>query len=905
MVQPRRPWAGRGALAPLTALVVLATALLLAGAARAELSCQASVDRTAVARGGQVTLTVVASGDGASAPQHAPPRIDGVRVVSGGTSQSFQLVDGEASLEVSSTYYLEVERDTDFEIPGITFRAGDETCTTAPVAVEVVGAPGPGTSGNRGAPPAGSSRPGPSDDRAEVAAPAGPAAGAPGDPMFITVTVDRDQVWAGEQVVMVFRYFRYRSSWGRPSYTAPRTEGFWRVDLPPERNYRRSIRGHVYDVTEIRYALFPTRAGELRIGPAVLEVAGDPFDRFFGRRGGSGRLQTEPITITVRELPAPQPRDFSGVVASQLEFAATVDRDTVPRGEPVSLTLTVAADAFLKGFDGVALPASDGLQIHDAAEDLREHLENNPRYRATFRQEKAMVPLKTGTLEPPQPRLVYFDTGQDRYVTARASVPPVVVVPSDLPAIGDDPSGFRRTEIARLGNDLAFVHAASGDLRRARPPLTAQPLWWATLLAPWLLLGFYRLHLGRVAAARRDPLAQRRRQAWPRAERALGRLGDRPDPADLARAITSYVADVSGRAPAGLTASDVRAFAADRGAASAGDRLARVLTTCDGARFGGVSPDDLAGLADQVRELLRELERARPRTLPAAAGGRSAGEGPAAGVGLLLAAGLAVALASPLAARPDRAAGPAPGVDPARLLAEGNQAYTEGALDTALVRYRQALAAGADDAALHYNLGNAHARRGELGRAIASYLRAQRLAPREADIRTNLQWVRSHTQDLELAGGGLPPVVAQLDAAAHQLSLDEWAAVLVALAWLTAGLLAWWWRRGWLGTWWRRLLLGAGASLLIVAVVVATRWYEERVRDAAVVVVEEAEVRSGPATTFPVVFRIHDGLTLVIRGERDGWARIGLGGDWVGWVPAGALEPVRRADAGAGADQGR
>ena len=83
--------------------------------------------------------------------------------------------------------------------------------------------------------------------------------------------------------------------------------------------------------------------------------------------------------------------------------------------------------------------------------------------------------------------------------------------------------------------------------------------------------------------------------------------------------------------------------------------------------------------------------------------------------------------------------------------------------------------------------------------------------------------------------------------------------------------------------------------------VVATRWYEERVRDTAVVVVEEAEVRSGPATTFPVVFRIHDGLTLVIRGERDGWARIGLGGDWVGWVPAGALERVRRA----GADQGR
>ncbi len=34
----------------------------------------------------------------------------------------------------------------------------------------------------------------------------------------------------------------------------------------------------------IRYALFPTRAGELTVDPAHLEIAGDPFDRFFGRR---------------------------------------------------------------------------------------------------------------------------------------------------------------------------------------------------------------------------------------------------------------------------------------------------------------------------------------------------------------------------------------------------------------------------------------------------------------------------------------------------------------------------------------------------------------------------------------------------------------------------------------------
>jgi hypothetical protein len=201
---------------------------------------------------------------------------------------------------------------------------------------------------------------------------------------------------------------------------------------------------------------------------------------------------------------------------------------------------------------------------------------------------------------------------------------------------------------------------------------------------------------------------------------------------------------------------------------------------------------------------------------------------------------------------------------------------------------------------VHYNLGNAHARAGELGLAIASYQRALRLEPRDGDARRNLAWVRSHTRDLELAGGGLPPVVAQLDAVAHRLTIDEWAAVLVTLAWLVAGLVAWSWRRGWLAAWPRRLLLALAGLSVLVAVVLATRWYEERVVDTAVVIVEEAEVRSGPATTFPIVFRVHDGLTLAIRGERDGWARIGLGGDWVGWVPAGTLERVREHPAGQG-----
>ena len=111
--------------------------------------------------------------------------------------------------------------------------------------------------------------------------------------------------------------------------------------------------------------------------------------------------------------------------------------------------------------------------------------------------------------------------------------------------------------------------------------------------------------------------------------------------------------------------------------------------------------------------------------------------------------------------------------------------------------------------------------------------------------------------------------------------------------WLTALLVAWGWYREDFGTHLRRALLVSGACLLVVAIVTAGRWFHEEVRNEAVVIVKVAEVKSGPADNFPVLFQVHDGLTVNIEGEREGWVRIGLGGEWVGWLPYGSVTPVR------------
>lgn len=829
-------------------LVALLPSLVLA----AEFTCQAEVDRRAVTPGGQIVLTLHARGDLGQQPRHQPPRIEGVEVVPGGTSQSFQLVNGRSEHSIDVTYYLVVRRDDDFQIPSLAFTANGQTCRTEPISITV----------SAGARP-------PAAARVDAADPGG-RAGRPGDAYFITLTVDRDEVWVNQQMLLSFRFYHRRSAWDRPDYSAPRTEGFWRVDLP-ERRFRESADGHVYDVIEVRYALFPTRTGDLVIESARLEVPSDPFQRFLGRRSrGPVQLVTEPLVIKVKDLPTPRPATFSGIVADRLALSASLDRQEVPRGEPVGLTLEVTADGFLKSFAGVTVPTVDGARLHDAAERLQEDT-SGPRYQATFTEEKAVVPTQEGSLDLGPLELTYFDTGQGRYLTEVAPLATLTVLPSDLPVLGDDRSGFRRTEIARLGNELAFIRPVTGSVGGPRVLPVGQATWWLLLLAPWLALGVFHWLLARRAAERRDPAGVRRRQALATALQRLDAAAAESDPDQLARAILGFVADRQGRSLAGLTPADVASWARQHGHEAAGTRLQHVLEICDGARFGGQGAIEVRALAQEVRSLLSALVGGR----------RSRRGGPA--VGSLL---LVIVCLAPLAALA------APGPDPVRLMAEGNQAYTEGDLEVALDRYVAARDLGADSASLHYNLGNTHARRGELGRAIASYLRAERRAPRDADIRRNLAWVRQHTRDLELIGDGLPPVIAQLDRLAHGLSVREWGWLLLLLSWVASGTLAWSASRGGLEPTVRRLLIALLLLSVSTAAVTATRWYEEHGRQTAVVVVEEVEVRSGPAESFPVVFRIHDGLTLVVRGERQGWNRVGLGGDWVGWVPAGTLEAV-------------
>lgn len=227
------------------------------------------------------------------------------------------------------------------------------------------------------------------------------------------------------------------------------------------------------------------------------------------------------------------------------------------------------------------------------------------------------------------------------------------------------------------------------------------------------------------------------------------------------------------------------------------------------------------------------------------------------------------------------ATGPlATGPLPAEAWVRAKTAYEENDYRQAIELYRGLLERQHDGGHLHYNLGNAYLRNGELGRAIASYLRGRARLPRDEDLRANLEFARQSAHDA-IAPPAPPPLLATLFFWHFALSRAE-------LAWLVAALNLLLWSAMGLRLWrpelpggkgaialWLVLLLAAGSSL-------AVRYL--RPARTVVVVPQEIPAHAAPDAESVTRFKLHAGSELRLRGRRDGWLRIALPSGEQGWI---------------------
>lgn len=204
-----------------------------------------------------------------------------------------------------------------------------------------------------------------------------------------------------------------------------------------------------------------------------------------------------------------------------------------------------------------------------------------------------------------------------------------------------------------------------------------------------------------------------------------------------------------------------------------------------------------------------------------------------------------------------------------------NKLYEEGRFSDAASAYESLVQSGSVSSALYFNLGNAYFKSGQLGRAVAAYRDAERLSPRDPEVRANLQFVRGQVQ-----GPTLSPTRAQRWLGS--LTINEWAKLTAAVFWLWLSALVLVQFRPALKQSLRNVLWSGGIATLVVGACLATAWANNS-NPAAIVITRDALVHNGPLDESPGHTTVHDGAEVSVLDTKNDWVEIRLG-DRTGWL---------------------
>ncbi len=227
------------------------------------------------------------------------------------------------------------------------------------------------------------------------------------------------------------------------------------------------------------------------------------------------------------------------------------------------------------------------------------------------------------------------------------------------------------------------------------------------------------------------------------------------------------------------------------------------------------------------------------------------------------------------------------------LAVQADNAYRDGDFEKSITIYQQILNSGYSSGNILFNLGNACFKAGRLGESILYYERALNVMPQSKDVRYNLKLARSHTVDrIEY-----PP----------RLPLWDWLDSLRDT--IAPGILAW-------GSWMIAMLAAIifGISLFInnwrlskimkISSLVSSsvflfllglfilRIVEDNAPPSAIIMQDKVIVYSAPDLSSKEVFHLHEGTSVTIIKELEGFREIQLVDGRQGWLPANSCEEV-------------
>jgi tetratricopeptide (TPR) repeat protein len=813
--------------------------LLTAGPAWAEPRLEVSLDRGTISLGDSAVLSM--SFEDCSPPDQPPlPQIANVEYGSQSSQQSFSLIG--ASMTRKTTYSVELHptKEGNFTIPAIEVTVGGVLLKSRPITLKVLNGNPP--------PPAGES---------------GTA--------FVRIVPATNTIYLGQTLPVELQCY-CQDNVGNIQLPQFSSDNFIVGDLANTRQRPTRVRvgngDTVYNLFSFQTSATAIKTGRFDLGPATWSLAVLTGQRTFP----FGMPESHQASFTsdapeIRVLPVPAngaPPGFSGAVGDFTLSQYDAEPTTVGVGDPITVKIRIAGRG---AFGTVTLPTNneEGWREFKTYPPTSKLETSDPmQIEGSKYFEQVITPQNAEVKEIPPFVFSFFDPAQNDFRTlTHPAVPLAVHATAATPQPTVISTGAPPPDAQEQGEEIVHIKPLLGKVQAVGRPLLLRPeflAWQALAPLAWICALARRRQKEKLA---NNPRLRRQRQVAGLVRKGL---------ADLARAAAANDAEkfyatvlrllqeqLGERLdlPAPAITEAVLDDLPQKGLRPETPALLRELFhACNQYRY---TPEhtsrEMASLIPKVKTALQHLQ-ALPATPPKANFPQ--------GVGLLL----LLLGATTLRAEPAT-----------EDFNQGNKFYEEGKYTQAGAAYEKIAQSGTVSPALYFNLGNAWLKGGQIGRAICAYRQAEALAPRDPDIRANLQIARSQ------AGANNPALPGnRWTRWIGRLTLNEWtvaasAAVALFFLLLTA-------REIW------PAFKKSGAALtavlgfagLCLAVCLGVAVDQRLIEKSSVVIVAEAVARRGPLPEAQSVFTVHDGAELLVLGSDGDWLQVSDAANHIGWL---------------------
>lgn len=419
-----------------------------------DIHVKAEVSSKKVALGSTIQFTITIHGNSNVDPIQLPP-VEGFEVRYLGPSTRVSIVNGRQTSSKSFIYSLFPLREGKFQIPAFDAVISGQAYTIQSVPLEVVAS-------MEGARSIIDSRPTSLQEK-----------------LFVVLKVPKEEVYLNESLPMKVLVFVSGLSIRDIQYPDLNNIGFSVGEYDRPTQYQQIVKGVRFNIVEFNTKIYPSRTGELQLGPVKvacnLIVPGSRGNSRFGRGGMFDddffntffdRSEKRPVMleskrVDIKVLPLPEegkPNDFSGAVG-EYNFNVSASPDNVKEGDPITLRMTILGKGNLSAIQMPSLPLSDNFKTYDP-----QVFEKN----GIKKSEQVIIPQLENITEIPAIQFSYFDPQLKIYRTITKGPFPIKVTKLDdgeefkVVSLNGE---YRPFESEKFGEDIVFIKEKPGTFQ--------------------------------------------------------------------------------------------------------------------------------------------------------------------------------------------------------------------------------------------------------------------------------------------------------------------------------------------------------------------------------------------------------------------------------------------------------